>query len=376
MLKKLTIILFSLSITLIALADERPKIGLVLSGGGAKGIAHIGVLKVLEEYGIKPDYISGTSMGAIIGALYSIGYTPDELESLIFEQNWPSLMTDKRERINLSLIELENDSKYQLNFPIDNWTISLPSGLVNGQNVITLLSSLTIPVHGIENFNELPIPFCCVGTDLETGKSVVMDHGTLSEAIRGSMSIPTAFSPSEWEEYLLLDGGLVNNFPVEEVRKMGAEIIIGVDISQSFAKRKELNNMVSVITQAISFRGYASTEEQRQYCDILIEPNLEDYNLLSFDKLRDIYNIGEYAARQKVPEIQALASILKEYNRKRVKFPSKFKDDFLIKGIKFEGLKSIPTSAVRGWININTPAVVSVSKIESSIQRLISSRNF
>jgi NTE family protein len=374
--KKYLISFVLLCLLLTISADTRPKIGLVLSGGGAKGIAHIGVLKVLEEYGIKPDYIAGTSMGAIIGALYSIGYSAAELDSLIFSQNWASLMTDRKERINLSLLELETDGKYQLNFPMNRGRIGLPSGLVNGQNIINLLSSLTIPAHNIDDFHDLPVPFCCIGTDLETGNEVVMDHGILSEAIRGSMSIPTVFTPSEWENTLLLDGGLVNNFPVEAVRKMGAEIIIGVDISQSIAKREDLKNMVSVITQAISFRGYASTEEQRHYCDILITPNLEDYNLLSFDKLRDIFNIGEYAARQAVPEIQALASIMKDYSRKPVNQPIRFQNEFFIRKITVNGLKSIQSSTVKGWLNISTPSVTDVTTIENSIQRLISSRNF
>jgi len=380
MKKQLLILIISLILlTLIiepSFANERPKIGLVLSGGGAKGIAHIGVIKVLEEYGIRPDYISGTSMGSIIGALYAIGYTPEEMESIVLSQDWPALMSGHRERVNLSLLELENDSKYQLDFPLAHGRLELHTGLVNGQNIIDLLSTLTVPAHDVEDFNKLPIPFCCIGTDLETGNEIVMDHGRISEAIRASMSIPTVFSPSEWEEYILLDGGLVNNFPVEAVRNMGAEIIIGVDISQSFAKREDLKNLVSIITQAISFRGYASTEEQRKYCDILISPNLEGYNLLSFDKLDDIYNIGEYSARQHSAELQALSNMLSEYQTKPIQVLDTKKTEFLVRKIQVKGLKTIPKYAVTGWLNINTPSVVGTEQIESSIQRLISSSNF
>ncbi len=375
-LKKLIGFILLTIIALNLIANDRPKVGLVLSGGGAKGVAHIGVLKVLEEHGIKPDYITGTSMGAIIGALYSIGYSAEELEKIVFDLNWPELMADRRERQNLSFSELENEGKYQLSFPLEKGRIVLPTGFVTGQNVISLLSTLTIPVHGIEDFNQLPIPFSCMGTNIETGEPVIMDHGILSEAIRSSMSIPSVFSPSEWEEYLLLDGGLVDNFPVQLVRDMGAEIIIGVDISSSIASRDELTNVISVINQAISYRGYASTEEQRKSCDLLITPNLVDYNIMSFDKLRDIYNIGEYATRQNYDELTALASILKSYDKEPVEFPDHTKREFLIRKIKVEGLESTPSYAVRGWLNIRTPSVVHVDKIEASIQRLVSSRNF
>ncbi len=375
-MKKLIGITILITLVFCLFANERPKIGLVLSGGGAKGIAHVGVLKVLEEHGIRPDYITGTSMGAIIGALYSIGYTAQELEEIVFSQDWQSLMTDKRDRQNQSFMELENGDKYQLSFPFKDGKIILPTGFINGQNIITLLSSLTIPVHNITDFSELPIPFACIGTDIETGEPIVMDHGVLSEAIRSSMSIPSVFSPSEWENYRLLDGGLVNNFPVNQVRQMGAEIIIGVDISSSIATRDQLNNMVSVINQAISYRGYASTEEQRKSCDILITPSLTDYTIMSFDKLRDIYNIGEYATRQHSDELTALSCIMHDYNREDVVFPPRGKKEFLIKRIRVVGLENIPSYAVRGWMNIRIPSVVQIQKIEDSIQRLVSTKSF
>jgi len=178
-----------------AFAEQPPSIGLVLSGGGAKGIAHIGVLKVLEEYGIQPDYITGTSMGSIIGGLYSLGYSAEELETLMVSQNWDELLFDIIPRRSISLEEKKEDGRYVLSFPIQGLGVSLPQGLVAGQNISQLITRLTISAHQVQDFRKMPIPFLCIGTDIETGEAVVLDSGFLPEAIRASMSIPSMFTP-------------------------------------------------------------------------------------------------------------------------------------------------------------------------------------
>ncbi len=211
-------------------AQERPKIGLALSGGGAKGFAHVGVIKVLEEIGLPIDFITGTSMGSIIGGLYAIGYSVGELEELVTATDWNDLFRDRVRRRDLAIESKMLDGRYMLSLPLNGLAPGLPTGLIAGQKISKLFERLTLPYHDVSDFRQFPIPFACVATDIVTGEVVVLDHGYLPEAMRASMSIPSVFTPVEIDDHLLVDGMLVRNFPVEEVRALGADIIIGVDV--------------------------------------------------------------------------------------------------------------------------------------------------
>ena len=201
--------------------QPRKKVGLVLSGGGAKGVAHIGVLKVLEEAGIPIDYIAGTSMGAIVGGLYCIGYSPDALDSLVRAQNWLNLLADKIARDNLLFMEKEVNDKALLTIPFDRDRFYISTGILSGSSVMDMLSELTRDYHNISTFDSLPIPFACIGYDLLSGDEVVMREGSLPVAIRASMSIPGAFSTVERDGKILIDGGVINNFPADVVKGNG-----------------------------------------------------------------------------------------------------------------------------------------------------------
>ena len=210
---------------------SRKKVGLVLSGGGAKGMAHIGAIKVIEEAGIPIDYVVGTSMGSIIGGLYAIGYTPEQLDSMVRVQDWMFLLSDQIQRKDMNLMEREADEKYVISVPFSKKAIKdVTGGLIKGQNIDNLFSELTLGYHDSLSFNKLPIPFACVAENLVKGQEYVFHDGVLSTAMRASMAIPGVFTPVRLDSMVLVDGGVVNNYPVNVAKQMGADIIIGVDV--------------------------------------------------------------------------------------------------------------------------------------------------
>ena len=226
-MKRILVFLLVLFV-MLDVQGQRKKVGLVLSGGGAKGVAHIGVLKVLEEAGIPIDYIAGTSMGSLVGALYAIGYDAHTMDSLVRRQDWTFLLSDKVYRYNLPFSEKEETEKYLVSVPIkNNREIKIPSGFISGQNIYNLFSDLTIGYHDSLDFKKLPIPFACVASNLVDGQEVIQDCGVLPLAMRASMAIPGAFAPVRKDGMVLVDGGISNNFPVDIAKAMGADIIIG-----------------------------------------------------------------------------------------------------------------------------------------------------
>ena len=293
---------------------KRPKVGLVLSGGGAKGLAHIGVIKVLEEAGIPIDYIGGTSMGSIVGGLYAIGYSSRQLDSIVRTIDWEEFLTDKVARRSLSMIEKDEEIKYLFAFPIREKKISLPSAIVEGQNISSMFSKLTSSVYNIKDFSQFPIPFLCMATDIEKGKPVVLKSGSLAAAMRASMAIPTVFSPEIIDGQEMLDGGLLNNFPVEEVKNMGADIIIGVDVGFRFYKKEEMNSMLKIMEQSIFMHSIESSQLSQKACNILITPRLAGYNASSFNKADSLIKRGEWAARQQFEKLRELAVYLRSFN--------------------------------------------------------------
>jgi len=378
-MKKIVImfLVFLLLQTLLAKDINRPKVGLVLSGGGAKGMAHIGALKVLEEAGIKPDYITGTSMGSIVGGLYAIGYTPEEIGEIVTSQNWDDLLMDKISRVNVAMDEKDHMEQYALSFPLVNNKVKLPSGLVSGHNVTNLLSSLTWQAHRIEDFDEFPIPFRCIATDLETGEAVVLKEGYLPDAIRASMSIPSMFNPIEINNQLLVDGGLVRNLPAKDAIEMGADIIIAIDVGTQLSAKDELDSFVSVMNQVINLHGAYSTLDQRKLCDIIIDPKLDEYSIMSFTEVDSIIQKGEQAAREKLPELQELAQKLRTYTTiKKSKTILTEEDPIYISKIYIQGLRNVSRKLVKGKLQLKKNRWISQKKISKAIDRVYGSQYF
>ena len=263
-------LLFLFLLPLLSFAQEKKdvKIGLVLSGGGAKGLAHIGALKVIEEAGIQIDYIGGSSMGAIVGALYASGYSATQLDSIFHEINFNILIQDEVPRSAKTFYEKEETEKYVLTLPFDDFKISFPSGLSKGQNIYNLISRLTMHLGNIQDFSKMPIPFFCIASNIETGEQVILERGSLAKAVSASGAIPSVFSPVKIDGKLLTDGGVTNNYPVTELRERGVDIIIGVDVQDSLADRKQLRSVFDILTQINNFRTISDMRKKIKLTDL------------------------------------------------------------------------------------------------------------
>jgi len=355
----------------------RPKVGLVLSGGGAKGFAHIGALKVLEEAGIQPDFIGGTSMGSIIGGLYAIGYDSKMLRNLIAKQNWEELLTDKISRRNFSIEEKSEDGRYILSFPVHRTKIELPMGLRSGQNVTNMLSRLTSSAYQYKNFNNFPIPFFCMAADIETGEQVLLDNGYLPDAMRASMSIPTLFTPIELDGKLLVDGGLLNNYPADVMKQRGADIIIGVDVQRTLYSKKELTSIRKIVDQMGSLLRIKSNIESRKHTNYLIMPDLALYSITDFEKADSMMDIGEKATRKILPRLKLLADSLNRLGPASPRItPAVIPEHILIKEIVYDGLVKVPWRVVQNRLGIAIGDTISLDKLTIAIDRVYASQYF
>jgi NTE family protein len=386
-IKKILTTFFLLSILLSTLSaqvkagNKRPKIGLVLSGGGARGFAHVGVLKVLEEAGIRPDYITGTSMGSIIGALYAIGYDAESLEKIVRKLNWNEILEDKAKREFLG-IESKNKDDYVVTFPIEDRSIKLPKGLISGRKFSLYLSRYTMPAHGIKEFKNFPIPFKCVSTNLLNGEAVVFDKGNLSDALRASMSIPSVFSPLEHDDKLLIDGGIVRNLPVRDVINMGADIVIGVDISTPLHDKKNLRSFLNVIDQTVSYQINKSTSKEKTLCNYLITPDIQGYSSTDFQAVDSLIVKGERAARKKLPLFLFLADEQTAYddNTKNIKAVSSFnmseKKEVLLGKINVVGLTNYSRRMIESKMGVLKGKTYALKDIHDGLFRLEASNLF
>jgi NTE family protein len=293
-------------------AQHRPRIGLVLSGGGARGAAHIGVLKVLEQMRVPIDAIAGTSMGAVVGGLYASGLSARDIEKLMTSLNWKDAFSDRPAREDLTLRRKEEDESFLVQFPLGlrGGHIVLPKGLIRGQRLTETLRRLTLPVARITNFDELPTPFRAVATDLETGESVVMGSGDLTSAMRASLSAPGVFDPVERGGRVLVDGGITDNVPVDIARAMGVDMVIVVDVGFPLLKRQQLNSAPAISNQMLAIligRNASAQLATLTPRDILIQPALGDTSSFDFGVVARIIGVGEAAARGKSAQLAALA---------------------------------------------------------------------
>ena len=358
--------------------DPPPKLGLTLSGGGAKGLAHIGVLKVLEEEGIEPDFITGTSMGSIIGGLYAIGYTAKDLEDKTKGIPWDDYFNDDVTR-NLKPIEdKETSERYQFSFQFANGKIQLPKGFIKGVKLQMLLSELTLPAHDIENFDDFYIPFRCLATNLVTGEGHLFDKGFLPVAMRASAGIPTVFAPIEVDGKMLVDGMLVRNLPVQDVKEMGATHVIAVDVGAPLYEKEELTSLLTVTEQSTGFCMAESTSIQQAISDILIIPELKEYGALDFSQVDSIIQLGEDAARRALPEIRALKKKLNLQHRtpkdrtEKIKFP----DTLLINSIELEEKDTRSQTTLLRLLKIQPPETLTVQQLNNRITQVYGSGFF
>ncbi|HKN47596.1 MAG TPA: patatin-like phospholipase family protein, partial [Candidatus Polarisedimenticolia bacterium] len=277
----------------------RPRIGLALSGGGGRGFAHIGVLKALDDLHVPVDCIAGTSMGAIIGGLHAVGYSPEQVEDAMERVDWGDLFNDKPPRPDLSYRRKQDDSSDFIDFEMGlrGGRLVLPRGLVAGQKIGFLLQSMTLRAAGIDDFDRLPIPFRAVATDLGEGQMVVLSRGNLADALRASMSLPGTLAPIEIDGRLLADGGLVRNLPVDVARSMGADVVIAVDVTTPLDPAETLKSVADVARQVSGMLTQENVRDQAAGADILIRPNLTSVSSMNFSGSASVAQLGEAAAR-------------------------------------------------------------------------------
>lgn len=289
---------------------SRPKLGLALSGGGAKGLAHLGVIKVMEEAGLKPDYITGVSMGSIVGGMYAMGYTPDSIASMFRVYDWGPAMSDRISENKIIFLEKRHFHNSLIALPITRNSILIPSGLISGQQIESGLNHYFWPAAGITDFAKLPIPFLCLATDVVTTKRVVFRSGYLPDAIRASISIPSIFSPVRTDTAVLVDGGVVRNYAVTELREMGADIVIGSYVSFKGYTEKDLESAYGILKQIGFLTSLADYEEQKRQTDIMIEPDLAGFNTMSFNDVDSLMAKGYREALKYKDQFRKLADSL------------------------------------------------------------------
>lgn len=355
-------------------AQSRPKVGVVLSGGGAKGYAHIGALKIIEDAGIKIDYIGGTSIGAIVGALYASGYSADDLEKIMYSLDLNNMILNDKIREELPMFDKSYREKYILELPFQNFKLGFPNAISSGQGTMETLTYLFRHVHNIHNFNELPIPFVCVATKLSNGESVVFHEGYLPEVVMASGAYPSLLEPVTINGEKYVDGGVKNNFPVQEVIDLGADYIIGIDIQDGLLSDQSINSAAKVIEQIITYNIVEKSDEQKQKVDLLIRPILKGYTATSFNDKDSIITAGYRAAKEKFPELIEIAKL--QGNEKIERSKLAMDEYILITEVEIHGIKMFNKSYVKGKLGIKTPQLANYDLIREGISRLYATGNF
>ncbi|WP_306351443.1 patatin-like phospholipase family protein [Flavobacterium sp. '19STA2R22 D10 B1'] len=378
-MKKIILVMALFSVLVNCFSQEKEKgykVGLVLSGGGAKGLAHIGVLKALEDAGVEISYIGGTSMGAIIGGLYASGYSAREIDSIFKVTDFENIIQDNLPRTVKSFYEKENDDKYAITLPFNKFKIGIPIAFSKGQNTYNLLNRLTYRVHHINDFNQLPIPFLCVATDIENGQAVILNKGYLPQAMKASGAFPSLFSPVEIDGRFLIDGGVVNNYPLKEVRALGADIIIGVDVQDNLMNRERMSSAASVVMQIVNFQMYQGMEEKAKETDIYIKPNIKGFNVISFDAGNQIIKNGEEAANVFKEELVALAAKQKQTSKIKIPFNFSRIDTICINKVEIKGNKNYSNAYILGKMRFKSHQTMAFDRLDAGLSSLNATQNF
>lgn len=352
---------------------KKPKIGLVLSGGGAKGFAHIGVLKVLEQAGVKIDFIGGTSMGAVVGGLYASGYKATQIDSIFKATDFDALLSDYIPRSSKNFYEKRNDEMYSITLPFNKGKIGIPTSLSKGMYNYNLLNKLTYNVRHVRDFNELPIPFLCIATNIETGEEVLLNKGYLAQAMLASGAFPTLFSPVEIDGKLLVDGGVTNNYPIEEIKKLGADIIIGVDVQDDLKDRKSLKEATRILVQITNLQMIEKMKQKVSLTDIYIKPDISNFGVISFDEGQEIIKKGEEAAFAQYETIKKIG------DSTRINFKNTFRvkaDTLNIQNIIINPLPKYTRSYVVGKLRMKQNSKITYNNIKIGMDNLASTQNF
>ncbi len=362
----------------LASQGSRPKIGVTLSGGGAKGFAHIGILQALDSAGLKVDYITGTSMGSVVGGLYAAGYSGDSIEALSRRIDWNLLFSTAPQLEAIRIEEKDEFNKYVLEVPVKKGKISIGTGIIEGQELWLKFAELFHPVYNVTDFSKLSIPFKCIGTDLSTGDAVVMDKGNIITCIRASMAIPSVFTPVEYQGKILVDGGVVNNFPVLDVKAMGADLVIGVNLNKGLDKAQDLETIFDILLQLAFFKDADYFEKHRKECDIYILPELRGFSTGDFARAGSIIDIGKACGRSYYPLFKRIADSLnarygaKTFIKDRLPQEKKIRID----SYSVVGLKKTTSKFFFGLLGLKDSTEFSHQKFAEAIRMVYGSRYY
>jgi NTE family protein len=354
--------------------QEDLKVGLVLSGGGAKGMAHIGALKVIEEAGVRIDYIGGTSMGAIVGGLYASGYTTSQLDSIFRNTDFDQIIQDNLPRSAKTFYEKEAAERYALTLPFSKFKVSIPAAFSGGQNIYNELVRVLYHVKDVRDFNQLPIPFFCIATDVETGEELLLDEGYLPEAIMASGTLPSLFEPMEVDGRLLIDGGVLNNYPVDEVRAMGADLVIGVDVQHGLRDRESLQSATEILLQINNYRTVGQMKEKAQRTDIYIRPDMDPYSVIDFEMRDSIIREGSRTARKAWEALVEVAARQGSADRRPPIQGNR--DSLLINRLILQGNSSYSRGYVKGKLRFDLDENISFERLRQGISNLSATGNF
>jgi len=379
-MRKLLILLFAFQLLLIQsqvkknlVIPKNPKIGLSLAGGGAKGFSHVGVLKVLDSLGVKVDYISGTSMGAIVGGLYASGYSGKEIEKIVMDTDFYSLIRDPKSRKESTFFNKSVD-KYLFSIPLKNGKITLPSSISSGQKNVYLLKELFKNVSSINDFSKLPIPFMCIATNLESGNMEIFEKGDLVQSIMASSAFPSLMDPVKIGDSIYIDGAMTVNYPSKPLKEKGIDIVIGVDLNQDLSKREDLNNIIAILNQVIDFGIQKDTRRQYKYTDINIKPNLTGMTATSYDDKKKILDSGYVEGLKYSAILDQLPK--REFDRLRQPINQIYSNVYKIDSISIEGGRIYGKNYVLGKMGLRLPSMQTYGSINKGLDKLIATNNY
>lgn len=357
---------------------QRPKVGLVLSGGGAKGISHIGILQAIDSAGLQIDFLTGTSMGSVVGSLYSIGYSGKQIEKEVEKLDWNQLLSNKPSYSDISIDEKDEYGKYSAEVGMKGLKPKIASGLIESQELWLKLNEMLMPVCHIKDFSKFNIPFRCISTDLSTGKAIVHSKGEIVSAVRASMAIPSVFTALDVDSTKLVDGGIIRNFPVTDVKEMGADIVIGVNLFPGLPDITKLNSALDVFYQITQYRDAEDLIKELKLCNVVIQPPVDQYSAGSFGSSDDIMKIGKEVGKLYYPYFKRLADSINSiqkiaynpYNR----LP-KF-NTVQINEIDVIGIQNTSRDLLLDKIDIVPNGMYTASKINQGFRRAYSTRNY
>ncbi len=358
----------------IAQAQELPKIGVTFSGGGAKGLAHVAYVQAMEEAGLYPDYITGTSMGAIVGALWAAGYTGEEMEALVTNINWNTVFSQRPPLTKIPMLQKEHSGTFPLILSADSTGIDVPSAIFEAQEVWFILSDYFFHTHDVRSFDELTIPFACVATDLYTGEAHIMKEGDLVSAVRSSMAIPSVFSPIKRDDKILVDGGSVMNFPVRLARDMGADFVIGLSVSDPQENLDEDMTLLDIMLQLGTVQNTVDYEKEKEFTDLFIDNEVEGYEIADFSRAKEILEQSKIDAREWVKRFSEIADSLgsdKKARRSGIR-----KDEIYIASIEINGLDAEQRAQFLRYSELKPGRTYGKDELISSLRNMYYTKNY